>query len=379
MKKQPTKYANIFTYTTKSGQKKYRVIITVNGVPVDKSGFNTINESKYFLLNIEDYITKKINKQLNIHDDLTFEQYFYEYEKKMAPAKKWSKVTRLNYEQSLKKVLPYLENKKLTEITKSDCQNILNDMAKLGYRKNSIKNIRRFVALVLNAAIKDEIITANKMSLTLIPECDIQPVNKVITTQDYITVKNYVLNNCAIPVKTFFLLCSLGMRKGEAIAISESKLTFFDDGTVKILINNSVNVLEKYGSGRTKTKQNRFVFGTQEVADALKECIAYAKDICKKKQKVYRTDTLLIMSNQAIPYHTASLTKNFSNISSVTGIKITPHMLRHYFATQSQLIGINPRLIADFLGHKNISMTDHYSHQTEDGTKLVLEKVQKLL
>lgn len=64
----------------------------------------------------------------------------------------------------------------------------------------------------------------------------------------------------------------------------------------------------------------------------------------------------------------------FIKIKKTTGINITPHILRHFFATQAQSTNINPRLIANFLGHTNISMTDHYTHATDEGGILVMEK-----
>ena len=67
----------------------------------------------------------------------------------------------------------------------------------------------------------------------------------------------------------------------------------------------------------------------------------------------------------------------FIKIKKTTGINITPHILRHFFATQAQSTNINPRLIANFLGHTNISMTDHYTHATDEGGILVMEKINQ--
>lgn len=366
-------------YTTKTGQKKYRVILTMNGISVDKSGFNTISEARYFILNIDDYITEKVNSQAEVHSHLTFEQYFYVHEKTMTLTGKWSNMTRRNYNANLRKVMPYIGELKLVDITKQDCQNILNDMVKKGYRKGTIKMIRTFVRTMLNFAIRDELITSNKMQLTVMPETTLKPINKFISSDEYAIVKEYVLKNCEIPVKTFFLLCSLGLRKGEALAISKSKLTFLEDGTVKIFINDSVNEFDKDGSGRTKTSQSRFVFGTPEIATTLLECIEYAQGVYDKKNKPFYNKTPIIASKRACTYHTNAMGLIFSKITENTGVKITPHMLRHYFATQSQLKGLPPRLVADFLGHKNITMTEHYSHQTETGTRIVLEQIKGLI
>lgn len=69
----------------------------------------------------------------------------------------------------------------------------------------------------------------------------------------------------------------------------------------------------------------------------------------------------------------------FIEIKKISGINITLHILRHFLATQAQSTNINPRLIANFLGHANISMTDHYTHATEEGEILVMEKINQKL
>ena len=43
-----------------------------------------------------------------------------------------------------------------------------------------------------------------------------------------------------------------------------------------------------------------------------------------------------------------------------TGIKVTPHMLRHYFANERRKSGWDLLLISKALGHKNISTTEKY-------------------
>lgn len=60
-------------------------------------------------------------------------------------------------------------------------------------------------------------------------------------------------------------------------------------------------------------------------------------------------------------------------ISRASGIKCSSHMMRHTFAMIARMSEVNPRLVADFLGHKNTSMTDHYTHKTVEGMQNVVE------
>ena len=52
-----------------------------------------------------------------------------------------------------------------------------------------------------------------------------------------------------------------------------------------------------------------------------------------------------------------------------TGIKVTPHMLRHYFANARRKAGWKLELISQALGHRNIETTMRYLNISDQESK----------
>ena len=66
-----------------------------------------------------------------------------------------------------------------------------------------------------------------------------------------------------------------------------------------------------------------------------------------------------------------------------TGIKATPHMLRHYFANERRKNDWDITLIANALGHKQIATTEKYlniaGEELEDASRAYYESTEDLL
>ncbi|MFN9943371.1 MAG: tyrosine-type recombinase/integrase, partial [bacterium] len=67
--------------------------------------------------------------------------------------------------------------------------------------------------------------------------------------------------------------------------------------------------------------------------------------------------------------------KVLATLANMDVSKISPHTLRHSFATHLLSKGVNLKNLQDLLGHKNISTTEIYTHLTyENLEKLLQEK-----
>jgi integrase/recombinase XerD len=51
----------------------------------------------------------------------------------------------------------------------------------------------------------------------------------------------------------------------------------------------------------------------------------------------------------------------FTTIRAKTGLRVSPHMLRHTFVTLLRQVGVEDRLTMDLAGHATLAMTQRYS------------------
>lgn len=139
---------------------------------------------------------------------------------------------------------------------------------------------------------------------------------------------------------------------------------------------NAINLSRREFSIKGKGRKVRAVFFSDNAADQLQAYLAARKDaspyLLIRHSKDPRKDS------DALPLSARSVQRILSRYAVTVGITkpVTPHKLRHSFATRLLRRGADLRTVQALLGHSSIATTQVYTHVTDENLR---ETHQKLM
>lgn len=116
---------------------------------------------------------------------------------------------------------------------------------------------------------------------------------------------------------------------------------------------------------RGKGSKVRVVFLSEEAKHAIREYLKSRKDFAdamfvKVSSEKIKTDGIGGLTRRSIE----RIVKKYATIAGITK-KVTPHVIRHCFATDLLSNGADLRSVQALLGHANITTTQVYTHVTD--------------
>lgn len=280
---------------------------------------------------------------------------FVSYEKGL------SKNTQLSYRNDLLKFSNYLTKKKilnLNSLNRNDIRNYLLKLKSDGLKPSSISrhivSIRKFFEYLLQEGLISEDPSALIHSPKIwknIPET--LSVNEVTTLLSYISsLKNY---KHAFRDKVMIELSyACGLRVSELVNL---KL-------------NSIYFEESYIQVTGKGQKDRLI-------PINKSTLIIIDEYIKTERLKYNIDDNHLFLSQHRKFLTRQriwqiIKKHIKNAGIIKNI--SPHTLRHSFATHLLENGGTLRAIQEMLGHSNISTTEIYTHIEKNRLKNIHEK-----
>ncbi len=285
------------------------------------------------------------------------ERYIQKFITYLKVEKNSSHHTLINYQIDLKDFNGSIKQKPLESITHTDVRLFLARMKEKNFAKRSVARKMATLRSFFRFLCREGYIKANPATGLQTPKIekklplflDTNQVVRLIESPD--TSDVYGMRDRAI-LETFY---SSGIRVSELVGLDKDRVDFIS------------GVLKVYGKGKKERlapvgdKALKAMRGYIEKVDAAK---------IKDKKAIFLNKSGRRMSDRAV----RRVVDKYIRKTSLNE-NISPHSLRHSFATHLLDRGADLRSVQELLGHANLSTTQIYTHVSTERLKTVYEKV----
>ena len=140
-----------------------------------------------------------------------------------------------------------------------------------------------------------------------------------------------------------------------------------------------INLKRKEFMVRGKGQKDRPVFISSDAAKWIEEYLSVRKDNLAPLFIRYSGNRNITRDGEFMrltPRSVQRMIKNYARLAGITK-KVTPHTMRHSFATDLLINGADLRSVQSMLGHSNISTTQIYTHVTDPHLKQVHQQFHR--
>jgi integrase/recombinase XerD len=271
-----------------------------------------------------------------------------------------SKSTFLSYRKDLVDFIKFIQRK---NIKPENCTlDIINDyIAKLSDEAISARSISRKLSAVrgfYDFLISEKMIKENPVTFANKPKYAASLPNFLSDDEFKILIESIMnaKNPFEIRLKSMILLMySTGLRVSELVSLKASQIDY--DPKMNILKSDEITV-------KGKGDKHRIVLISKNASTSLIEYLPLREVFFNKQNK--KSELYLFPSKSRDGYMTrqnfANLLKDAAINSGLDADRISPHVLRHSFATKLLNKGADLRSVQELLGHSDISTTQIYTH-----------------
>ena len=264
--------------------------------------------------------------------ETVIDEWWLEKEKHIVPS------TARGYIASKNRAKKQFEGRYIKDITPSECSAFLKALAASGRGKKVCHTQLNILSMVFDHAVLRGYIQYNLCASVKLPSGLSSQKRELPSEKDLKIVES---SDWLFP---FFLLYT-GLRRGEALAINYEDI----DKEKKVI---HVNKAVGYANNKPYIKSTKTESGIRDVIllDKLAERIPEGRG-------------LLFPAQDGKLYHESHIRRDWLAWAEKAGTNVTPHQLRHGYATILHDAGIDVKDAQYLLGHSTVAMTqDVYTH-----------------
>lgn len=263
-------------------------------------------------------------------------------------ARNYTKKTMKNKMFEYRHMLVFLRTKRgiveLGSVTSHDLKAYFRQKQIKGLKPQSIVSLAKQVKALFNWCVDEGYIKENPMDKVPLPKLPKMLING-LTSEEVASMIECFNSTQYLEVRNKAMIAMMADCGLRVMEIANLKVSDVGEMDIKV-----------FGKGN----KERIVF----ISPVLKKILIRYERI--KKQ--YYKDKLKLDDNYFLAYQgqamsTVSiynLVKKVGDRVGITGKRVSPHMLRHYFAVSSIMAGIDVYSISRLLGHSNVATTQRY-------------------
>jgi len=285
------------------------------------------------------------------------------FEKFLRFERGYSDFTINSYITDLFQFFDYIDNneiKNISDVKKNVIRGFLESLYKEGISNKTLRRKLSCLRTFFKYLRRENIVTGNPTYAIPLPRFHKKlpkflSINQIFDAIDKIELKSPLdLRNKAI-LELFYLT---GMRLRELVNLDVEDVYFYDM-TVKV---------------KGKGSKERIIPIGFSGKNILQQYLSVRDELLKKKKNSNEEALFLSKSGKRISPRDVQRIVEKLLIKFIGGEKISPHILRHTFATHLLNEGADLRAVKDLLGHESLSTTQIYSHISVESLKNIYKQ-----
>lgn len=266
--------------------------------------------------------------------------------------KGYSNNTIASYKVDLEKFLEYNKNKNINDISNNDLKEYVKWLNKENLNEKSISRNISCLKSFYKFLVIEKYVSNNPSDSVAMPKLK-KSLPKILTEEEVLKLLDIELNdNFSYRNKAMLeLMYASGLRVSELVNLKLQDIDLSQD------------IIRTFGKG---SKERVIPIGDYAKEYLEKYIYEYRGSMLKKSSNEY-----LFLNNHGRKMTRQGFFKIIKKIAKEKGIdkELSPHTLRHSFASHLLKYGADLRTIQELLGHSDISTTQIYTHITNEELK----------
>jgi integrase/recombinase XerC len=292
-------------------------------------------------------------------DDVKLINDYYTY---LKDERSYSQYTINSYLKDIKEFQDFLKTNSFGKLVDIHSNIPRYYLAYLNQKYSSRSVARKLSSLrgFYNFLMKEEVLENNFFSTTSNPKIE-KTLPKMVYTNELNNLFNSIDTTKAIGKRDYALLEILygtGLRVSEFCSLRIQDIDFYNMNLIVM------------GKG----SKERYVPIHEGIKEALLDYLNFGRDELLKRSKVVTDILFLNFKGGPLTPRGVRVILNDLNEKAANNLNISPHMLRHSFATHLLDNGADLRSVQELLGHANLSTTQIYTHVSKEKLKEEYDK-----